>query len=276
MKHGQEADALNRLPADQHVRTTPNTDQATGGTAKAGQPEISVIVPFYNEGPNVVPLAERIIKALGAHPGGIEILLVDDASTDDTWQRILELWRSEPRIRPLHHARNSGQSAALWTGFRASRGRILATLDGDLQNDPADFPAMVALLTDCDMVCGVRADRADTAMRTVSSRVARWARKLMLKRDFADTGCNLRVFRRECLADIPAFDGIHRFMPILAANAGARVRETPCLHHPRTAGESKYGVRNRLLRGFRDLIMVRWYLKRQLKRAPVETPREGL
>jgi dolichol-phosphate mannosyltransferase len=236
-------------------------------------PELSVVVPFYNESANVVPLAEQILRALDKHAGGIELVFVDDFSTDDTWQRILEASRTEPRLRPVRHLRNAGQSAALWTGFKNSRSPIIATLDGDLQNDPADLPGMLARLTDCDMVTGVRTKRADNLLRRISTRVARQARKLALGMDFADTACNLRVFRRSVLETIPAFDSMHRFMPILAHNAGAVVKEMAVTHHPRTAGRSKYGLWNRLGRGIRDLRMVRWYLKRQIRRVPVETPR---
>jgi dolichol-phosphate mannosyltransferase len=236
------------------------------------RPRLSVIVPLCNESANVAPLAQQILNALEAQPGGLELILVDDASTDDTWARILSVARAEPRIRPLRHSRNAGQSAALFTGFRASRGELLATLDGDLQNDPADLPRMLAELKDCDVVCGVRTKRADNFIRKASSRIARWARKLVLRLDFVDTGCNLRVFKRSVLESLPAFDGIHRFLPVLANNAGARVTEIPVIHHPRAAGRTKYGVWNRLGRGMRDLLMVRWFMQRQIKPQAVEEP----
>jgi dolichol-phosphate mannosyltransferase len=224
-----------------------------------------VVVPLRNEGPNVAPLTRQILAALENEPRSVELVLVDDGSTDDTWSRILEARRADPRVRGVQHARSRGQSAALWTGFKASRGGIIATLDGDLQNDPADLPAMLAALSACDMVCGVRAKRQDTVVRRISSAVARWARRTALGVDFRDSGCNLRVFKRAVLETIPPFDGLHRFMPILAHGAGAAVKEMPVAHHPRTAGRTKYGVWNRLGRGIYDLAMVRWYLKRQIK-----------
>jgi dolichol-phosphate mannosyltransferase len=230
-------------------------------------PEISVVIPLHNESPNVLPLVERVFAALGNHPGGIELVLVDDGSTDDTWTKIEHARGADVRLRPVRHARASGQSAALFTGFKNSRGPIIATLDGDLQNDPADLPAMLKLLNDgVDMVCGVRAKRMDNFVRKASSRIARKARKAILGVDFADTGCNLRIFKRSALESLPAFDGIHRFMPIFAHNTGLQVRETPVCHHPRTLGVSKYGLWNRLPRGIRDLIMVRWFLRRQIGR----------
>src|SRR5262249_44924941 len=151
------------------------------------------------------------------------------------WQRIQEARLSERRIRALRHPRSAGQSAALWTGFNASRGRIIATLDGDLQNDPADLPQMLAELESCDLVCGVRTKRQDNWLRRVSSNVARKARKMVLGSDFRDTGCALRVFKRTVLQTLPAFDGIHRFLPILAQGGGAVVKEIPVSHRPRTA-----------------------------------------
>src|SRR2546421_11367400 len=134
-------------------------------------PEISVVVPLRNEGPNVAPLANRILAALGEDSRGMELILVDDGSTDDTWVRMSEIEQSEPRLRSLRHARSCGQSAALWAGFRAARGNIVATLDGDLQNDPADLPRMLSELSSADLVCGIRMGRKDNWLRRVSSRV---------------------------------------------------------------------------------------------------------
>jgi dolichol-phosphate mannosyltransferase len=178
---------------------------------------------------------------------------------------------TDPRISGIRHLRNGGQSAALCTGFRASRARIIATLDGDLQNDPADFPRMLEELKSCDMVCGWRSKRADNFRRRVSSNIARLARKMVLGVDFADSGCNLRVFKRENLDNLPFFNGLHRFMPVLAHHAGAVVKEIEVEHHPRSYGHSHYGIGNRLFRGLRDLIMVRWYIRRQIPRLQLET-----
>jgi len=230
------------------------------------EPQISVVVPLRNESANVLPLTERIFAALEKVAGGVELILVDDASNDNTWEQILKARQAYPGLRAIRHSQNLGQSTALWTGFKASHGKILATLDGDLQNDPADLPRMLALLADCDMVCGVRTRRADNWLRRVSSSIARAARKSVLGVDFADTGCNLRVFKRTILDQLPAFDGVHRFMPVFVHNVGLNVKEVPVSHHPRTAGRSNYGIGNRLGRGIRDLIMVRWFLKRQIGR----------
>jgi dolichol-phosphate mannosyltransferase len=225
---------------------------------------ISVVVPLYNEARNVQPLARKIFDAFSEEKQPIELILVDDRSTDETWQEILAARRADSRVRALRHRTQSGQSAALWTGFQASRGEVIATLDGDLQNDPADLPQMLAQLAVCDMVCGVRVGRKDTVVRRLSSLVARWVRKIVLGVDFRDSGCNLRVFKRWVLSLLPAFDGLHRFVPILAHGRGAIVKEMPVTHHPRVAGLSKYGILNRLGRGISGLALVRRCLKGQV------------
>ena len=238
-------------------------------------PEISVVVPLYNEARNVEPLVQQIFAAFREEKRPLELILVDDRSTDETWAEILKARRTDPRIRALRHQRQSGQSAALWTGFQASRGEVIATLDGDLQNNPADFPRMLAQLADCDMVTGVRVGRQDTWVRRASSVIARWARRIVLGVDFRDTGCNLRVFKRSVLKLLPAFDGLHRFIPILAHGGGAVVREMPVIHHARVAGLSKYGIGNRLGRGITTLALVRRCLKGQIPATrPIEVPWE--
>src|SRR4051812_10692952 len=233
-------------------------------------PEISVIAPMFNEAPNVLPLVQEVIAAFAGESREIEIILVDDASTDGTWEKIGELRKKESRLRGIRHERRSGQSAALWTGFKSSKGAIIATLDGDLQNNPADLPLLVAELKSADLVCGVRTKRMDSSVRKISSKIARGARKTMLGVDFRDTGCNLRAFKRSVVGLIPPFDGFHRFMPVLAHSAGAVVKEIPVSHRPRVAGISKYGVWNRLGRGVYDLMMIRWYCQRQIKRVGSE------
>ncbi len=228
------------------------------------QPEISIIVPLFNEVDNVAPLARQILAAFQNEPRPLELVLVDDASTDGTWGQIIAAHQADPRVRGLRHARNSGQSAALWTGFRGTRAPIIMTLDGDLQNDPADLPRLLAGLEKYDVVCGMRLARRDNFLRRASSKIARSARKAILGVDFRDTGCALRVFKRTALDHLFAFNGFHRFMPVLAHSAGARVCEVPVNHRQRVAGTSKYGIWNRLGRGIVDLFAVAWYQKRQI------------
>jgi dolichol-phosphate mannosyltransferase len=238
--------------------------------------DISIVVPVYNEEDNILPLAEQVASALRDEQRSYELVFVDDASTDRTWMKIEEARRSHSRIRGLKHQRNAGQSAALWTGIQATQSPILATLDGDLQNDPADLPKLLAELEHCDLICGVRTKRQDNLVRRLSSRVARHARRLALGVDFCDTGCALRAFRRSALTGVFPFNGLHRFLPVLVHNAGGRAKEVPVNHRARTAGVSKYGVWNRLGRGIFDLFAVAWYRKRYFGRVPYEElPRES-
>ena len=227
---------------------------------------ISVIVPVFNEAENVSPLAREVTAALAGE--SFELVLVDDGSRDDTWANIQATCQTNPRVRGLRLQWNSGQSAALWTGIQATDSPILATLDGDLQNDPADFPALLAELERCDMVIGVRAKRRDSWLRRVSSQVARAARRAALGVDFQDTGCGLRVFKRASLQGVFGFNGLHRFLPVIAHDGGARVHELPVNHRPRVAGVSKYGVWNRLGRGLVDLFALAWYHKRRYRAVP--------
>ena len=227
--------------------------------------EIAVIVPVYNEEDNVLPMAREVSDAMKNSGRSYELVFVDDASTDGTWKRIEEARRQFPNVRGLRHAMNSGQSAALWTGIQASTSDIIATLDGDLQNDPADIPQMLPSLAKADFVCGVRAKRRDTFVRRSSSKIARWARRSALKVDFCDTGCAMRVFKRSALTGVFPFNGFHRFLPVLVHGNGVSTLEVPVNHRSRVAGVSKYGVWNRVWRGIYDLIALSWFQKRRLR-----------
>lgn len=227
--------------------------------------ELSIIVPVFNEADNVLPMAREVADAMQRSQIAYELVFVDDASTDATWGQVLEARKADARVRGLRHARNSGQSAAVWTGIRGTHAPLLATLDGDLQNDPADLPRMLAELERVDFVCGKRLKRNDTFVRRASSKIARAVRTRALKSDFQDTGCAIRVFKRSTVQDLMPFNGIHRFLPILAHASGAKTLEVPVNHRQRVAGVSKYGVWNRVWRGMFDLIGVNWYLKRRLQ-----------
>jgi len=230
--------------------------------------EISIIVPVFDEQDNILPLAREIAKALDKELRAFELVFVDDASRDDTWNKIREACRLDPRVRGLRHTRNSGQSAALWTGIKSTTGDIVATLDGDLQNDPADLPRLFAELKNVDFVSGMRLNRRDNWLRRVSSGIARRARRTVLGADFRDTGCGLRAFKRAALDGVFPFHGWHRFLPILVQGGGATTKEVPVNHRPRVAGVSKYGVWDRFGRGIFDLIGVKWYQKRRLRCVP--------
>lgn len=230
------------------------------------KPDITIVVPVFNEEDNVLPLTEEITAAMENVSRSYELVLVDDASTDATWERIDEARQRNGRVRGLRHERNAGQSAALWTGIQATQGAIIVTLDGDRQNDPADLPLLFAELKNHDFVCGVRCKRHDDWLRLVSTKVARAARRKVLKVDFCDTGCAFRVFKREALNGIFPFNGLHRFLPVLVHGNGARTKEITISHRARVAGVSKYGLWNRLWRGIYDLIAIAWYQKRRLPR----------
>jgi dolichol-phosphate mannosyltransferase len=230
--------------------------------------DISIIVPVYNEAENILPMAREVAAAMDKQPLSYELVFVDDASTDSTPQQIALARKQDPRIRGLRHARNSGQSAAVWTGIQGTNSKVIATLDGDLQNDPADLVRMLTELPKVDFVCGKRLKRNDTFVRRVSSKIARWFRTRALKADFQDTGCAIRVFKREAIDGILPFNGLHRFLPIIVRANGASTLEVPVNHRARQAGVSKYGIWNRLGRGIYDLMGVGWYLKRRLKRVP--------
>ena len=235
--------------------------------------ELSIIVPVFNEAENVLPMAREVAAALDKQTLSYELIFVDDASTDATWEQIRAAHGLDPRVRGLRHKRNSGQSAAVWTGIQGTKAPILGTLDGDLQNDPADLPQMLAELANVDFVCGKRVKRNDSWVRRVSSRIARWFRTRALQADFQDTGCAIRVFKRETVADVLPFNGLHRFLPILVHANGFRTLEVPVNHRARVAGVSKYGVWNRLGRGIYDLIGVGWLMKRRLRKPEyVELP----
>jgi dolichol-phosphate mannosyltransferase len=229
--------------------------------------EISIVVPVFNELDNIAPLAAEVARSFAGEARSWELVLVDDSSTDATWAEILKAQAADSRVRGLRHQSNRGQSAAVWTGITGSEGSILCTLDGDLQNNPADLPRMIAMLDQLDFVSGRRTERQDSWVRKMSSSVARAARTWALGHDFADTGCALRAFKRSALQGVFPFNGVHRFLPILVAAGGNRCLEIPVSHRPRVAGVSKYCVWNRLGRGIYDLIGVGWCLRRRL--APV-------
>jgi len=227
--------------------------------------EISIIVPVFNERDNIMPLAREVATAMQPLRRAYELVFVDDASTDESWKQIAEARRLDPRVRGLRHVRNAGQSAALWTGIQATVSPIIATLDGDLQNDPTDLPRLIAELERADFVSGTRLNRQDTWLRKVSSKIARWARRSALGVDFADTGCAIRAFKRTALVGVFPFNGLHRFLPVIVHGGGAKTLEVPVNHRPRVAGVSKYGVWNRLGRGIHDLFAIAWYQKRRVR-----------
>jgi dolichol-phosphate mannosyltransferase len=223
-------------------------------------PALSVVVPLYNEEGNVAELQRQIEAAL-SHLD-YEIVLVDDGSTDDTLANI----PGGARVRVLQLEKNSGQSAAMHAGIHGARGEVIATLDGDLQNDPADIPAMLTMLNQgWDLVCGYRQRRKDTTFKRLQSRVANAVRARFVGDGVRDTGCTLKVMRRECREALLLFNGMHRFIPALIRNMGWRVTEMPVNHRPRVSGVSKYGFGNRAWRATMDMFGVRWLNSRRTR-----------
>ena len=230
-------------------------------------PALSVVIPMHEEEGNVVPLVTEVCAALG-EGDDYEVVLVDDGSSDET---LSEMRRARaifgPRIRLLRHDRQRGQSSGIWTGVNAARGRLVATLDGDGQNDPADIPRLVTELyaraaEGVTMVVGERQKRQDSWLRRVSSRVANRVRNALLHDGVADTGCGTKVFEREAFLELAPFDHMHRFLPALVRARGGRIVAMPVSHRPRRGGRSKYGVGNRLWVGIVDLVGVMWLTRR--------------
>jgi dolichol-phosphate mannosyltransferase len=228
----------------------------------SGAPRLSVVVPFYNEADNVEPLHRELDAVVADLPGGVEFVYVDDGSRDETRERLRALAKRDPRIRTVRLEPNSGQSAALEAGFSAARGEWIVTLDGDLQNDPADIPRLLALTDRFDVVNGVRVDRRDTWVRKVSSRIGNGFRNWVTSETVTDVGCSLRAMRAEYAKRVKLFRGMHRFLPTLMRMEGATVTELPVSHRPRRHGTSKYGIGNRALVGFMDVLAVRWMQSR--------------
>jgi dolichol-phosphate mannosyltransferase len=225
--------------------------------------EASVVIPCFNEAENIPLLARKVQEVFAQLPDwSYECIFVDDGSTDDTREQLKRLQEESPTVRSLRLTRNMGQSAALVAGIRSAGGEYILTLDGDLQNDPADFPRILELLQDYDCVCGYRATRNDTWVRKISSRVANVVRNWVLHDGIRDSGCGSKGFRKECVEHIVPFNGVHRFFAVLVRNAGFSVVECPVAHHPRIHGVSKYGIGNRLWRGLFDLVGVAWLRKR--------------
>jgi len=227
---------------------------------------ISVVIPVFNEKGNLEPLTTQTLAALDTLGDPAELIFVDDCSDDDTPATLAGMRQRDARVRTLRMEQRSGQSAALWAGFNHARGGIIATLDGDLQNDPSDLPAMVEKLTTCDLVCGWRVDRKDNALKRISSIVGNSIRRLLLGSSIQDTGCGIKVFKRQCALDMTPFNGMHRFFAEVALLNGYTIAEMPVKHHPRNSGVTKYGVGNRALRGLIDCFGVRWLRKRHAPR----------
>ena len=219
-------------------------------------PMLSVVAPLYNESQNVRPLVEWILQALEAYPGTFEIILVDDGSQDGTWNEVRSA-TADRRVHGLRLGANVGQTAAMMAGFDNARGQVIVSLDGDLQNDPRDIPALVSKLDEgYDLVCGWRQQRQDTLLRRIPSWVANHLIRRLTGVPITDNGCSLKAYRRDLLNRIPLYAEQHRFIPALSASVGARITEMPVRHHARRFGKSKYGI-SRTLKVLVDLVTLK-------------------
>jgi len=228
-------------------------------------PVVSLVVPCYNEEGNLRALLAAIGQAADCLKVSYEIIVTDDCSSDDSWSLLKELAAADPRVRAQRLALNCGESAASWAGIKAARGRYIVTLDADLQNDPAELPKFLRALETFDCVCGTRValrGQGDGFVRVASSRIANAIRNKLSGENVSDAGCTYRAFRRECVAGLKFFSGMHRFLPTLIKMEGFRVTEIPITNNPRFAGRSHYGVWNRLFASFYDLLAVRWMKSR--------------
>jgi glycosyltransferase involved in cell wall biosynthesis len=234
-------------------------------------PALSLVIPCYNEEGNLRPLIAAIREAVGPLGLPYEVVITDDCSSDKSWAILKELAGGDARIRVQRLAWNCGESAASWAGLKAARGQYLVTLDADLQNDPKDLPKFLEALKQYDCVCGTRVQtrgQGDHFLRIASSRIANWVRNRLSGEQISDAGCTYRAFKRECVENLKFFKGMHRFLPTLFKIEGFTVTEIAVTHHPRFAGQSHYGVWNRLFASFHDLLAVRW-MKKRMFRCPI-------
>ncbi len=235
----------------------------------ATRPWASVVIPIKDERENLAPLTEQLVKVLEAREESrsapYELVFIDDGSTDGSSEALDRLATQYRAVSVFHFDRNYGQSSAFDAGFKRSGGELIITIDGDLQNDPADIATLLPHTRTHDLVCGWRKDRHDNLTRKISSRIANRVRSAVTGDRVHDTGCSLKIFRRPVVEKMQLFEGMHRFFPALALMHGFTVTEVPVRHYPRAHGVSKYGVGNRLFKGLYDLVAVRWMQHRVLK-----------
>ena len=227
--------------------------------------DLSVVIPVYNEEENLPllwPELRSVLEPLGLQ---FEVLFIDDGSRDRSAEIVRGFRDADPRVRLIRLKANSGETAATDAGFKSARGRWLVTMDADLQNDPHDLPMLLAHLDQWDGVTGWRVKRDDPFIRRASSRIANAIRNWVSDENVQDSGCTYRAFRRECLRSLVLYRGFHRFVPTLLRMHGYRVLEVPVNHRPRRFGQSKYGIGNRAVAAFKDLLVIRWMKDRVLR-----------
>jgi len=227
--------------------------------------EVSVIVPVCNEEESLPILIPKLVEVLNNLETPYEMIFIDDGSSDGSRRILKEMASQCPSLRMIGLKENRGLSIALIAGMGEARGRVIITVDSDLQNDPLDIPNMLKYLDRYDMVIGWRQKRDDPWLKKVSSKIGNFIRNWLSGENINDSACSLRVFNRECFKNIPKFNGMHRFLPTLMKMEGYRVIEVPISHHPRRFGKSKYNIRNRMWRAFVDLLAVKWMKNRHIK-----------
>ncbi len=218
----------------------------------------SLVIPAFNEADNIEPLYAEIVTVMQEFDEDFEILIIDDGSDDYTGSVILRLSNADPAVRLIQLISNSGKTAALDAGFRAARGNWIIMMDADRQNDPHEIPRLLAEVDRADMVCGRRLRRRDTVTKRLTSILANSVRRAILGDTIRDVNCGFKVFRRRCLQHVNLYHGMHRFLPVLFEMEGYRVVEVDVRDRPRVAGRSKYGLFNRLIGPFLDMLAVRW------------------
>jgi glycosyltransferase involved in cell wall biosynthesis len=228
------------------------------------QIEISVVVPVYNEEGNLPVLIPALVEVLKNLGRSYEMIFVDDGSSDESRRILKEMASEHASLRILRFKENRGLSTALVAGMREARGEIIVTLDSDLQNDPADIPRLLEYLDRYDMATGWRQKREDKWLKKISSKIGNLVRNWVSGENIQDSACTLRAFKKECIQEIPVFNGMHRFLSTLVKMRGFGIIEVPVAHHPRRFGKSKYNIRNRMVRSFIDLLAVRWMKRRTI------------
>lgn len=221
---------------------------------------ISVVIPFYNEEDNIEPLYEQLTGVSGSSNYDFEIIFVDDGSTDKTYENMLKIREKDERVRLIKFRKNFGQSAALKAGFDHAKGNIVISMDGDLQNDPADIPVLLEMIEneDWDVVCGWRAERKDSVSKKAFSKVANVIRRNITGDFIHDSGCTFRAYRNECVKDLDLYGETHRYIPAILLWKGYRIGEVKVKHHQRKYGVTKYNWR-RIAKGFLDLIVISFW-----------------
>jgi dolichol-phosphate mannosyltransferase len=237
-----------------------------GGDPGASLPALSVVIPFYNEATNIGPLLAELRTTLDQLGIFAEVLCIDDGSSDATPAELTAAARAWSAVHILTFPQNRGQAAALWHGFHGARGAYVAMLDGDGQNPPAELARLWSLRDSADMISGARAGRKDSALRRTMSRIANGVRRTLLRDGVSDTGCSLKIFRREVVGTFLPIRTLYSFIPAFAVSGGYTVREIPVAHRPRRAGVSKYGLRVMALHPLLDLLSLTWLLRRTLKK----------